>query len=765
MRARTLRTALLLGLWAGSTFAQGDCTAQEESLRSLPFDTLSALARDFHATGERFHAAIGAAWTNHEGRLSISRDFLNNNTRWDYWARMCFSSLNSSFDKLEKKDSLAALAEEWVRRYPGDPFALSGAAMIHLYWFNNAEKALALVAQAKECEARYQASLFFTPRRWSFDRLGLWHRLRGTEAWALALRGRSAEAKSLALGSIAADPSGADDALVRGIYHLALAEAYRHERAADSAARHYALAAHHGDGRDRLGSRARERFASLMKEQGRPVPASEEETIARMQEAMQWQGLRFEWWDEPSGIGVRKESRVAWGDLDDDGRPDLMLDGTFLYRNKGNGTFEALATPYPEAPGIGGLWGDYDGDGRQDILRLRSGRNMLLRNKGDGTFEDVSAATGLICDEVSTEGACWTDLNGDGWIDLYLANYEAWDGAKNTSTPYRDEVWINHGGTFTRDTSLFPPIQARAARGATACDYNRDGFPDVYVSNYRLAPNTLWTSQKTATGQLRFVDQGVATSLAGKNTEGYFGHTTGSSWADFNNDGHWDLIAPNMAHPRYIDFSNMTMLYYGAADGTFREGRGRARLYFEETQTDACAADFDNDGRQDLLITSTYEDRPSHLYRQMPDGTFEEQTIASGCRMTDNCGAAAADIDGDGDADLFVGSGHVYRTRTYFRKNLLNDDKKKQKSWVAIRVRAERNTWGVGATVTIRYGDKQQMTTIDGGHGTASQHAPWAHFGLGDYSGDVEITVVMPGGKKTVQTVKKLNRTIEVKVR
>jgi hypothetical protein len=57
------------------------------------------------------------------------------------------------------------------------------------------------------------------------------------------------------------------------------------------------------------------------------------------------------------------------------------------------------------------------------------------------------------------------------------------------------------------------------------------------------------------------------------------------------------------------------------------------------------------------------------------------------------------------------------------------------------------------------------MTTIDGGHGTASQHAPWAHFGLGDYSGDVEITVVMPGGKKTVQTVKKLNRTIEVKVR
>ena len=208
-------------------------------------------------------------------------------------------------------------------------------------------------------------------------------------------------------------------------------------------------------------------------------------------------------------------SRGSWGDFDNDGDDDLMASGPFLYQNNGDGTFSDITDThiFTEGSSGGGVWGDFDNDGcldyfgqgYEDILL----HNNCNRNDEGYFFTDVTVQSGIHdiqsdrdCDgdgedEVSpTEGSAWLDIDNDGYLDIFLANYECsseFDFYRN----YDDRLWHNNqDGTFEEWTEYSGiPTSNLAGRGATSIDYDFDGDNDLFVSNYRLDPELLLGEQ------------------------------------------------------------------------------------------------------------------------------------------------------------------------------------------------------------------------------------------------------------------------------
>ncbi len=490
-------------------------------------------------------------------------------------------------------------------------------------------------------------------------------------------------------------------------------------------------------------------------------------------------------------------SRVAWGDYDGDGYDDLLVNGNRLYRNQGDGTFTDVSEAAGIAghAANGGVWADYNNDGWLDFYATRSnylptcqgtdacaddryacvqGRcrsrppcassddcttagwtcgaadrcepptpeteaemdhDRLWRNNGDGTFTDVSVEAGSPYDYLPSEGAAWGDMDGDGWVDLYVANYEmptTWTGDElSHGTP--DRLWQNNGdGTFT-DVSeqagiLDGPDQC--GRGVNWADYDDDGWIDIFVSNYRLNYNFLWRNKGYGRFEMVAGDVGVA----GEKIQAAYGHTIGSEWGDLDNDGDWDLFTANLAHPRFIEFSDKSMLYMnsGPPDYTFTDVREAAGITYYETHSDTALGDYDNDGLPDLFVTGVYVGYRSFLYRNLGSLRFEDVTYPAGIRVDNGWGAAWADYDNDGDLDLAVRGG-PYRNDTdagnYLKVHLVG---------------RFSNRAAIGARVRIRVGDTVQMRQVEGGKGTTTQNSLTLHFGLGDAAGADELEITWP---------------------
>ena len=221
----------------------------------------------------------------------------------------------------------------------------------------------------------------------------------------------------------------------------------------------------------------------------------------------------------------------------------------------------------------GGVWGDFDNDGCLDFFG-QGGDDILLHNNcdrdGEGYFlSDVTALSGIHdlqtvrdCngdgeeESSPTEGSGWLDIDNDGWLDIYLANYECWsehDYFKN----YDDRLWRNnHDGTFTEWTSQasVPPTN-HAGRGVTVADADLDGDSDVFVSNYRLDPNYYLENQ----GDGSFRNISLANGTQGVQVAGAYGHTIGTVFGDIDNDGDFDQVQANLAHPFFYWFSDKAL--------------------------------------------------------------------------------------------------------------------------------------------------------------------------------------------------------------
>ncbi len=449
---------------------------------------------------------------------------------------------------------------------------------------------------------------------------------------------------------------------------------------------------------------------------------------------------------ETAGLTTRG-SRVSWADYDNDGDQDLMT-GNHLYRNEGDGGFTdvSAAAGVIDMPNTGAVWADFDNDGCIDYFAMANSleiNDRFLKNNCDGTFTDITedALEEGDIDKLPTEGAGWGDYNLDGYLDLYIANYEM--PGETLSIGTRDKLYRNNGdGTFTDvapELDLDPLIAGdgdyMCGRGVNWGDYNDDGWPDIYVSNYRLDPNFLYRNNGDGT----FTEVSESLGVQGYEYQDAWGHTIGSAWADFNNDGYLDLVNANLAHPRFSSFSDPSFIFInnGPPDYDFTDMTEQWKLVYIETNSDPSAGDWNNDGWCDLMITNIYSGYQEQLYRNNGDGSFAEMGDFNGLDIDNGWGSTFVDYDSDGDLDMMCNRGLFANNGT-------------DNNWLQIKLECnDGDPYCVGARVELQVtADKgPQAKEISSGKGTTNGDPFILHYGLNTCQTAWRVTAKFLSGK------------------
>jgi len=458
--------------------------------------------------------------------------------------------------------------------------------------------------------------------------------------------------------------------------------------------------------------------------------------------------------DVTAAVGLQEPStsKAAWGDYNNDGWVDLYIGQ--LWRNEKGKNFSKMDGPF-HGPGI---WGDYNNDGFLDLYLYES--HKLLRNEGGtGVFvavkDSLSERPIRVC-----LGAVWGDLDGDGYLDLYIGGYEIWP-----SQEWPDVIFRNDKGESISE--IWRSERVERARGVTAADFDEDGDLDVYISNYRLQPNRLLRNDGTG----KVGDVGEAFGVDGDGDLGAWGHTIGSAFGDFDNDGHLDLFVGNFSHPpAYQDRSKFLRNFGPGGAFKFQDRSGEAGLQWKESFASPALADFDNDGFLDLCLTAVYGGDHNVLVRNvsaslgdLPQGAGEEGTSPVGewrfQEVTQEVGlpkqntyqAAWADYDNDGHLDLMIG-GQLLR-------NPGSDN-----HWLKVRLDSGTGTQrgAIGANVRVQAGGWTLTRQVGGGMGEGNQNDVTLHFGLAQLPGPVKMEIHWPDGtQQSVDT--DVNQMIEVK--
>lgn len=411
-------------------------------------------------------------------------------------------------------------------------------------------------------------------------------------------------------------------------------------------------------------------------------------------------------------------------DYDGDRDQDLYLTNrgpNRLLRNRGDATFEdvtARAGVGEPRWSAGSAVADYDRDGDLDIyvanyvvddpykpktglMRFLRGpqflpalTNELYRNEGDGTFTARAVAAGVEGPGGKSLAAAFTDLDADGWPDLYVAN---------DTTP--NFVFENRGdGTFADRTlesgaAFGPTGLSEAGMGLAVADQDGDGLPDLFVTNYAFETNALYRNL----GGFVFQHVSEATGL-GAPSFPYVGF--GTDFADLDDDGDLDLVVANghtVDDPKSLDLGEIPgqeLLLFIA------DGRGR----FETAGVEAGA-----------VFGRTYVGR----------------------------GTIPGDIDDDGDLDLIVTSVDV---PTLVLANSPSPGRPRSGHFLTVVLHGRgMNSDAVGAKVEVVAGGRTQTRTVMAGTSYLCDADPRLHFGLGELAGDVDVVrITWPSGKETL---------------
>ncbi len=302
----------------------------------------------------------------------------------------------------------------------------------------------------------------------------------------------------------------------------------------------------------------------------------------------------------------------------------------------------------------GAAAGDVDGDGWVDLFVTRlDGSDILYRNMGNGTFSDISSTSGFTA-SLPTNGATFGDIDNDGDLDLYV-----------TATGHgRFYLYTNDGtGSFTEQgiarNAHVPSPAFGYGQSAAMGDYDRDGLLDIVTGDWgnvaSIGKARLLKNRADAPGY--FTDVTVATGVDQNPTDNTFRFSP--RFADMNNDGLPDLTFA-------ADFLQ-SQLFWNNGDGTFTDGTQAANVGTDQNGMGSTIADFDGDGDLDWFVTAIkahpddpnpIQDTGNRLYVNNGDGTFHDGTDAAGVRDVGwGWGTSFFDYDNDGDLDLIATNG------------------------------------------------------------------------------------------------------------
>jgi hypothetical protein len=432
---------------------------------------------------------------------------------------------------------------------------------------------------------------------------------------------------------------------------------------------------------------------------------------------------------------------AAWGDYDNDGFPDLLVgnivEPNFLYRNRGDGTFERVAANVIGGLTLGGgRWADYDNDGFLDLYTT-SARDLgvsFYHNQGNGTLLRLTdaAVVGPILGEHTFSGSASVgDYDNDGFLDIFVANGAFRGDLKNF-------LFHNLGdGTFGKVAagSLVTDLYDSWA-GAWA-DYDDDGRIDLFVTS-----NGGFTSSGLPEDNQFYHNDGAAgfTRLTPTQTgvpahDG--GYSRGCTWGDYDNDGHLDLFVAGRTN----------LLYHNKGDGTFTKiNTGVIPGSDISVETIGCTwVDYDNDGHLDLFVINVAGN--NFLFHNSGDGTFTQ--VLTGSLVNDGATFASidcawADYDNDGFQDVVV-VGNQGGKNEIFHNNGNNNH------WITFKlVGTASNRAAIGAKVrlqtTINGKSVWQRRDISASDSLGSQSDLRASFGLGDAASVETVRIEWPSG-------------------
>jgi enediyne biosynthesis protein E4 len=433
---------------------------------------------------------------------------------------------------------------------------------------------------------------------------------------------------------------------------------------------------------------------------------------------------------------------VCTGDYDNDGFDDIFISyfgRNVLYHNNGNGTFTDVAEKTGVAAnrtrwGSGCAFADYDRDGDLDLFvasyidldlktaplpesgpclykgvmvacgppGLAGGVNTLYRNNGDGSFIDVSETSGIRkTNGTYGLGVLVADFDNDGWPDIYVANDSAPAALyHNNKNGTFTDIGIEAGCAFSIDG------KPQAGMGVSAGDYDRDGWLDIFKTNFSGDTSTLYRN----TGKALFDDVTFPSGLG--ITTRWLGW--GCGFADVDNNGWLDIFLVN----------------------------GHVYPEVEKLTTEAGYA------------------QRKVLYRNLQNGRFEDVTDRAGsdvARPSPARGCAFGDYDNDGDIDILINPVNA-------APELLRCDASNQNGWLTIKaVGVKSNRSGIGARIKCVTEDGSQIDEVRSGGSYYSQNDLRVHFGLGKRDKVKSLEIRWPSGQADTLTDVAANQFIIVK--
>ncbi len=517
---------------------------------------------------------------------------------------------------------------------------------------------------------------------------------------------------------------------------------------------------------------------------------------------------------------------VGLGDINNDGLTDIFLTGNMvsskLYLNKGNLKFQditAQAGIATEGWCTGVAFADVNSDGYMDIYVSRAGSkstadraNLLFINNRNNSFTESAGAYGIADSGYSTQAAFF-DYDKDGDLDLYVLTHDHSPRSVNNTSPIKekgeaantDRLYRNEGNgadghpVFTNVSDSAGIRIEGFGLGVAISDLNADGWPDIYVANDFLSNDILYINNQNGTFTNR-----ISEFLKHESYNGM-----GVDVADFNNDGHPDIVEMDMLppdnyrqkmmsggmtnekfelmldrgyHPQYM--RNTLQLNDGA--GHFSEIGQLAGVDKTDWSWSPLFADLDNDGFKDLFITNGYlkditdkdfinysktqtilqdakaadkkllalmDKQPgvklsNYAFVNNHDLTFSEAKNWGMDQPGYSNGSAFADLDNDGDLDLVVNN---INDKAFVYQN--KSEKDSNSHYLQISLQGDSlNTQGLGTHVAIAHQGSHQYYEHSIYRGYQSSVTPVVHFGLGHSTVVDTIKVVWPDGKQQLLT-------------